>query len=1040
MTPEMQFCLLGPLVVRRGRTVIPVRPGKQRAVLAMLLLDANKVVPVEDLAEALWGDAPPPSARVGIRNYVKQLRQALGDDGRARIRTEPPGYLISAGADELDVSQFEALLGSAREAARAGSWQRAAEQARAALALWRGEPLADVASEVLALREVPRLADMRLLALETRLDADLHLGGHADVIIELRRLAAAHPLREHLHALLMLALYRCGRQAEALGAYQNARRELINELGTEPAAELRDLHQRILAGDPALAAPGPGLATAPGPEPVTAGDSEPMAASALGPVIPRELPGAVRHFTGRARELAVLTGLLDRAAMETPGAAVISVICGTAGVGKTTLALHWAHQAAAWFPDGQLYVNLRGYDPGQLMPASDALARFLRALGVPGQNIPAEEDERAARYRSLLAGRRMLIVLDNASEVAQVRPLLPGTLGCMTLVTSRHALPGLVARDGAVRLDLDLMPPAEAVALLRALIGARVDADPAAAAALADRCCRLPLALRVAAELVTAQPAVTLASLAGDLAGQRQLDLLDVSGDPDTAVRAVFSWSYRYLDPSAARVFRLLGLHPGPDFERFATAALADITVEQASHELGVLDRAHLIQPARPGRHTMHDLLRGYARNLAAHEGEREQHAALTRLFDLYLHAAAAAMDTLFPAERYRRPRVPLPGTPVPVISGTAEAQAWLDAERLCLIATAVHAADGGWPGHSTRMAATLFRYLDTGGHFPEAIVIHGHAARAARRTGDRAAEGEALTSLGLVDGHQGRHQQATGHLAQAVARYRETGDEAGQARALSYLGLIDCQQGRYQQAASKLRQALALFRAAGDRTGEAYALSNLGSIERRQGHFQQAVDHQQQALAVFREIPDRHGEATVLDRLGVFCLRQDHYQQAVAYHQQALALFREFGDRQGEAACQARLGLASLRQGHYQQAATELQQALTGFRQIADLSGQAEALNGLGEVLLATGGPADARTQHAAALDLASQAGDAEEQARAHDGLAHSDQATADSAHRPGHRKEAPTPATDPGTPPLTRPAPSSARPRTRSPASRTT
>jgi DNA-binding SARP family transcriptional activator/Tfp pilus assembly protein PilF len=1015
MTPELQFCLLGPLVVRQGETVIPIRPGKQRAVLAVLLLHADKVVPVDDLAEALWEHAPPPSARVGIRNYIKLLRQALGDDGRARIRTEPPGYLISVTAGELDVAQFEALLRSARAMARAGSWQQAAGRAGAALALWRGEPLADVASEALALREAPRLAEMRLQALETRIDADLHLGGHADVITELKGLAVAHPLREHLHALLMLALYRSGRQAEALAAYQAARRKLVGELGTEPGTELRDLHQRILAGDAALAGPRPEPRTVPEitPEP------GPLAASGTRPAVPAELPGAVRHFTGRARELAELTGLLDQAAEETPGTAVISLICGTAGVGKTALALHWAHQAATRFPDGQLYVNLRGYDTGQPMLASEALARFLRALGVPGQNIPAQEDERAARYRSLLAGRRMLIVLDNAGEVEQVRPLLPAAPACMTLVTSRDALPGLVARDGAARLDLDMMPLAEAVALLRALIGARVVADPAAAVALATRCCRLPLALRIAAELVMAQPGAALAALAGELAGQRQLDLLEASGDPRTAVREVFSWSYRRLDPAAARAFRLLGLHSGPEFGRYATAALADVAVEQAGHVLAILARAHLIQPVTPGRYSMHDLLRDYARDLAdSSDGEQAQHAALTRLFDHYLYTAAAAMDTLFPAERYRRPRVRPSGTPAPAVTGKAEAQAWLDAERVCLAEAVVYAADGDWPGHATRLAATLFRYLDTGGHFPEAIVVHSYASHAARRTGDPAADGDALVSLGLVHGHQGRYQQATGHFEQALARYQETGDQAGQARALNYLGLVHCQQGRYQEGTSKLEQALALFHAAGDRTGEAYALSNLGVIERRQGLFEPATDHQRQALALFREIDDRHGQATILDRLGLLGLRRGHYQQAAGYHRQALALFQEFGDHQGEAACHARLGIAGLRQGRYQQAAVNLRRALAGYREISDLSGQAEALNGLGEVLLAKGRPGEARSHHAAALAFASQVGDQEERARAHDGLAHSHQATGDSAQARCQWEEALSLYTDLGAP----------------------
>jgi DNA-binding SARP family transcriptional activator/Tfp pilus assembly protein PilF len=1045
MAVSMEFGLLGPLVVRRDGQVISVPGGKPRAVLAALLLNADQQVAAGQLAEVLWGADPPPSARESLQNHVKRLRQALGPDGRARIVTRPGGYAIRVASGELDVTRFQAALTSARAAARDRSWDKASAQASAALLLWRGEPLADVGSELLAQRMLPHLTEIWLQARETRLEAEIELGRHAETVVELRRLVAEHPLREHLHALLMLALRQCGQRADALTAYQAARRILIAELGAEPGPELRREHEQILVSDrDAVTAPDRAVPDAgtrhtvvprqpPAPvQDVVGRDAElhqriladgaalapradhsapgaPIPVTAPGPAVPQELPGAVRHFTGRVQELAALDALFGRDAGDTPTGAVISVICGTAGVGKTALALHWAHQAVARFPDGQLYVNLRGYDPGQPMPASEALARFLRALGIPGQNIPAEEDERAARYRSLLAGRRMLIVLDNASQVEQVRPLLPGTPACMALVTSRDALPGLVALDGAARLNLDLMPLSDAVALLRALIGVSVDADPAAAVALATWCSRLPLALRIAAERVITQPASSLASLAGELAGQRQLDLLDASGDPRTVIRAVFSWSYLRLDPATGHAFRLLGLHPGPDFEHYATAALAGITTEEASRVLSVLARAHLIQPTRPGRYGMHDLLRGYARDLHADEGgKQERHAALTRLFDHYLHAAATAMNVLFPAERYRRPTVPAPGTPVPVITSRARTQAWLDAERLCLAAVVAQAAAGGWPSHATRLASTLFRYLDTGGHYPEAIVILGHARRAASSTGDKAAEADALTSLGLFYGHQGRHRQAAGHLEQALARCRETGDQAGQARALSYLGLSACQQGRDRHGTSMLEQSLALFRAAGDRTGEAFALSNLGVAERRQGLLGPAADHQHQALAVLREIHNRHGEATVLERLAQLSLRQGRYQQAASYQRQALEVFREFGDRQGEATCNARLGIASLRQGHYQKAAVSLQRALTEYREISDLSGQAEALNGLGEVLLAQGRPVDARAQQAAALGLAGQVGDPEERARAHDGLARGYQSTGDLARARHHWEKA--------------------------------
>jgi DNA-binding SARP family transcriptional activator/Tfp pilus assembly protein PilF len=964
MATELEFCLFGPLMVRRGGAVVPVPPGKQRAVLAALLLSAGQMVSLDALIEVLWAHSPPPSARVAVQNYVMRLRKALGPAAGSRISTQPRGYLIQVDAAELDLSRFEAHLRAAQAAVRDTAWYTAAAEARAGLSLWRGEPLADIDSELLAVRDVPRLAEQRLQALETRIDADLHLGQHAELITELQQLTGAHPLRERLHGLLMLALYRDGRQGEALSAYQHVRHVLIDELGTEPGTCLRELHQQILIDDPALDAPA---------------SARPGAGNAA-PTVPRELPAAVRNFTGRSDELDTLTRLLGEFGENAPGTVVISAIGGTAGVGKTALAVHWAHRAAGGFPDGQLYVNLRGYDPAPPVTAADALAGFLRSLGEPGQDIPAEEADRAARYRSLLAGRRMLVVLDNARSAEQVRPLLPGDPACAVVVTSRDALIGLVARDGARRLDLDLLPLQDAVALLRALIGARVDAAPDAAAVLASRCSRLPLALRVAAELAAARPAVPLAELADELADrQRRLDLLDADGDSRSAVRTVFSWSCRHLDTTAARAFRLLGLHPGPDFDPYAAAALNGTTMARAGQLLERLARAHLIQPAGPGRYGMHDLLRAYSREVAvAQDAEGEQRAALTRLFDHYLHAAAVAMDTLHPAERHWRPRIPSPATAVPPVTDTAAARGWLDAERATLVAVTVHAAEHGWPGHATRLAATLFRYLGHGGHHPEAITIHSHARIAARQAGDAAAEATALNALGLVAFHQGRYEQATGDLERALALFRQTGERSGQARALTNLGVASYLQGRYQQAKGHLEQALALARTTGKRDTECATLVNLGEVSLRQGAYQRATGQLLQALALSRETGDRNHEASAFARLGEVCLSLRRYEHATDHLQQALALSRETGNREDEA----------------------------------------DALNGLGEVLLRTAQPAQARDRHAAALGLAAQIGGKHQEARAHNGLGHAFHVAANPGEARRHWQQALTLYTGLGAP----------------------
>ena len=438
----MEFGLLGPLLVRRGDAVVPVRAGKQRTVLATLLLNANHIVPTEDLVEALWGTAPPPSARVSVQNYVAQLRKALGDQSHSRIGTQPRGYVISVADGELDIARFEVLLGAARQAARDSAWDTAAAQARAALALWRGEPLADVESELLAVREVPRLAELRLQALQTRIDADLHLGRHAEVIGELQLLAVAHPLREHLHALLMLALYRDGRQAEALAAYQaRPPGAAARNSAPSPVRNCGSCISRSLPPTPPWSA-----ATL-----VARGGREPGHTAGTPP------RRVAFHRPGRRADCA------DQAAGRAgagPGTVVISAIGGTAGVGKTALAVHWAHQVADRFPDGQLYVNLRGFDPSGT-PATTA-GGDPRVPGRPGRAArahPASPEAQAGLYRSLLADRRMLIVLDNARDEQQVRPLLPASPGSLVLVTSRNQLSGLAAADGARLLTLDVLQP-----------------------------------------------------------------------------------------------------------------------------------------------------------------------------------------------------------------------------------------------------------------------------------------------------------------------------------------------------------------------------------------------------------------------------------------------------------------------------------------------------------------------------------------------------------------------------------------------------
>ena len=952
----LRVAVLGPVRAWRGDTELELGAPQRRAVLGLLAVRANQVVARDELIDGIWGEDLPAKSVNALHVHVARLRAVLepGRERRAPSRTllaTQAGYQLTLAPGQLDAEIFAERLTAARAALAAQDLADAAGQFDTALRLWQGGALAGIPGPLAEIVRT-RLGEQRLAATEEQVDAILALGRHAEAVQRLVELVGGHPLRERFRAQLMLALYRSGRQAEALAAFADARRVLAGELGIEPGPALRQLHAQILAADPALdLAPDnreAGNREQQTPQDEAASPGERSATERARPA-PAQLPADVAAFTGRAGELAAL----DLPATPSP-AVPITIVSGTAGVGKTALAVRWARQAAGQFPDGQLYVNLRGYDPGQPVPPGEALAGFLRALGMAGQQVPPGDDERAAAYRSLLDGRRVLVLLDNAASVEQVRPLLPGSPSCLVLVTSRDSLAGLVARHGARRIDLDMLPQSDALGLLRTLIGVRVDAEPDAAAALAAQCARLPLALRVAAELAAGSEESSLAELAGDLADeQRRLDLLDAGGDGRTAIGGVFSWSYRHLPAGAARVFRLAGLHPGADFDANAVAALTAVSATHARDQLLLLARAHLIHPVGAGRYGMHDLLRAYACRLAAElDGEQGDapHEALNRLYDYYLGAAADAMDVLVPAEKHYRPAAPARahGTPVPRLAGTAEARAWLDAERATLVAVAAHAATQGTPSYSTRLSATLYRYLETGGHYADAITVHGHASRAARLSGDSAAEATALINLGIISWRQGRYPEAIGYQRQAIAVATATGDRAAEAIALGNLGVVYERQGRYDEASDCQRQALALASETGDTTGEARAVANLGSVAVRLGDYEQAIGWYQRALARFRECGDRNGAASALPDLGIAYQRHGQVEQAIDCFRQALALFRKIGDRTGEA----------------------------------------EALNGVGEILLAAGRPQEARAGHAAALTLASQTGDAYEQARAHAGL----------------------------------------------------
>ena len=917
----VDFGLLGPLTVSDGARPVAVSAPRQRVLLATLLLNAGRVVGVDTLAEVLWDGEPPAGARGAMHSAIQRLRSALGPAGAGLIGTRPPGYVLQLGDSGFDVREFEVLAARGRAAAQAGAWEQAAGLLREALGLWRGEALADVPSQLLRQREAPPLEDLRLQVLGARIDADLALGRHGEVVAELRQLVAAHPLWEHFHAQLMLGLYRSGRQGDALAAYQDVRRVLAGELGVDPGPELKLLQQQILTADPA---PGPPAAQ-PGP-----GD----AAAMWAPVVPRQLPVAARHFAGRAGALTALTALAAEAG-GTDGASramVIAVIEGTAGIGKTALAVHFAHQVAGDFPDGQLYVNLRGFDPaGPPMTPGEAIRIFLDALGVRAAQLPASLDAQTGLYRSLLAGRRMLVLLDNARDAGQVRPLLPASPGCLVLVTSRSQLTGLAAAEGAMPMALDLLTGGEAHELLAVRLGdERLAAEPAAVQELIGLCARLPLALAIAAARAASQPALPLAALAAELrdAGGR-LDALDV-GDTAASVRAVFSWSYQQLDAATARMFQLLGLHPGPGIGVPAAASLAGLPPRRARAVLAGLTRAHLLAEPAPGRFAFHDLLRAYAAERAqADEGDAERHAAVHRMLDHYLHTACPAALLIHPTSRTITLPPLQPGVEPQRLADIGQAQAWFEAERQVLMAAATQALEEGLYTHAWQIAWALGRFLDLLGHWDDWVAAEQIALTATQRLGDRAAQAFAHWQFGYARARLGDHEDARAHLERALSIYTELGDGAGAAEAHISLGVTLEEQGRDADALGHTRQALELFTAAGDRAGQALALNGIGWLDIKLGDYRHALISCGQALELFTELGYSRLEADIWDSLGLAHHHLGDHSESAACYQRALGLYREIGDRWAQAETLGHIGDTRLAAGQPDEARAAWEEAL---------------------------------------------------------------------------------------------------------------
>ncbi|WP_245606293.1 AfsR/SARP family transcriptional regulator [Streptomyces himastatinicus] len=1215
--------------------------AQQRSVLAMLMMEPGRVVSVDRLVMAIWGEDPPGSARNAVQVQISKLRRILAALPDTELTTSAKGYCLTAPRTAVDLHRFRDLV---REA-RTSSDDRAAELLRAALQLWRGPALADVAGGWLSDTVGAGLEEERRAAVEECAALDVRAGRHHEAIAQLSALVAEHPLRERSVALLMEALRRSGRRADALALFRATRQRYAEELGIEPGEELQRLHRQALearagfglvpgpgpgpgsgyasedrtgsgsgpapgdgsapgaayasgaghapgdgtgpgggygsgarpgpgvghvpgdgagaghvpggrtapgaghapgsgaggaagaragsgtghdpgagydpgarpgpevghapgdgagaghvseaggrtgpeaghapgsgtggaagartgsgaghdpgprtgpgAGYDPGARPGPGAGHAPGsgpgpgagpasgarsasealgtagagdetghravpgagqaPEPRTAsgaghapethaesdaghvpGDRtrpgtghepgaraesgaagangaaghapEARAESGAGPEaghasgargafgaghapggqtapgaghapgdrtalgaghaaeprtsaeaadlggIPQQLPPDVAHFSGRERELAGLdallrTGAASTAAGRSPTAAVIGVIAGSGGLGKTTLAVHWAHRVRDRFPDGQLYVNLRGFGPtGSAMTVAEAVRGFLDAFQVPAHRIPATVEAQTALYRSLLADRRVLILLDNARDAEQVRPLLPGSPGCLVVLTSRNELTGLVVAEQARPLPLDLLGRAEARELLAGRIGVeRAAAEPQAVEDVVTVCAGLPLALAIVAARAATHPRFSIAALADELHDARgSLDAFE-GGDATTDVRAVFSWSYHTLGDDTARLFRLLAVHPGPYIAAPAAASLAGVDISQARRLLSRLTRAHLIAERSPGRYAFHDLLRAYAMELThEYDSADDRRSALHRVLDHYLHSAVAAGRAFTP---HREPVAVAParsGVTVETFGEHAQALTWFTLEHPVLIAALQRAADASFETHAWQLAWSLMEYLDQLGHWHDQRTVHRIALGAAHRIADPAGQAYACHGMGLADLRMGRYDRARGHLLRSLNLHGEVANHIGQARIHVALNMTAERQGRDEELLYHARRSLELYQVAGHRKGEAYALNNLGWAYARLGDFQQTLVHCAQALALLREAGDGRGESAAWDSLGYAHHHLGDHQQAITCYRHAVALRRTLDERVREAESLHRLG-----------------------------------------------------------------------------------------------------------------------------------
>ncbi len=948
---RLEFHLLGEVAACFDGQLVDLGHQRQRSVLAALLVDANRPVPTEELIDRVWGERLPNRARESVWSYLSRLRGVLAGTGEASIAKQPTGYVLGVDPAAIDLHRIRGLVAQAHE-----NDDHARELLERALDLWQGE-VADGVDTPWFTRLREELAAERLVARLDLGDRQLRQNDPKPLLLDLPALAERHPLDERLAGQLMLALYHGGRQADALARYDRLRRTLAATFGVDPAPPLREIHQRILTEDPALT-------------PTTGRPRR------------NELPRDITDFAGRGTEIARLAETLDRTR---GGAVVVSAIDGMAGIGKTVLAVRTAHQLTAHFPDGQLFLDLHGHTPGTppVEPAA-ALAALLRALGVPGERIPDSLDERAGLWRSQLAGRKTLVLLDNALDAAQVRPLLPGTASCLALITSRNRLTDL---DVTLSLSLDVLSAEDALALFTDIVGAeRVTPDPAAARQVVALCGCLPLAVRISAARLRSRAAWTVADLAARLRDDRLAEL----ATGDRSVSAAFTVSYQLLTAAQQRLFRGLGVLPVDTVDVYVAAALIGVAPREAERLLEDLLDAHLIEQRSDGRFRLHDLLRQHARQTAERDDSaRARHDAVTRVLDYYLHTTNLAAAHFAPGRRYAIAESAFPPAHTPVFDGQPTALAWCESEYANLMSVTAYAAECEQDAHLWQLAHALWYFFFLRGYYQDWITTNELALAATERIGDRRAHADTLRFLGTAYWRTGDFAAALHHHQLAMDGYRKLEDQAGEAAALRNLGLVRERLGRYAEAMADTRAGLALHHALGDRRGQGAALTALGRMHQQLGRYSEALEYQQQAVDLLRAVGDPWGQANCLREQGICAARLGRYDEALGSLRESAALHRKLGNGSGQADSLNQIGVVHRLRAEFTEAIDHHEQALELTRDVGDHS-EMEVLNDLGETCLAAGRPDRAREHHTHALRLALATDQRHQQAKAHNGIAH--------------------------------------------------